>query len=236
LDRKDSSKKIIDKAQGRSALTEFESKQILTLYGIPVSKHEMATSAGDAVKAAEKIGYPVVLKVVSPEIIHKTDVGGVKLNLSSDVQVKEAYNEMMNTLRSKKIEAKVQGVLVEEMAEKGQEVIVGMKRDPTFGPVILFGLGGVFVEILKDVSLRVVPLTRNDALEMMGEIKGYPLLKGYRGQPPSDVESVVEIVLKAGQIAQDLEAISDIDLNPVFVQEAGKGSIVVDAKMLLRKK
>jgi len=234
LERRGKCLEIIRKAGGRSALSEFEARRILRLYGIAVTEQEIVMSADEAVNAAERMGYPVVLKVVSPEILHKTDVGGVKLNLPSGIEVRKAYNEIMDSLASRKIKANVLGISVEKMAEKAHEVIVGMKRDPTFGPVVLFGLGGIFVEVLKDISLRVVPMTRDDALEMIGEIKGYQILKGYRGQPPADVESVVEITLNLAQLAQDLEDVSEIDLNPVFVREVGKGSVVVDAKMLLK--
>lgn len=236
MKKKKEARKIIKEAEGRGALTEFESKQILSMYGIPVPKQGLARTIDEALAVAEEIGYPVALKVVSPNILHKTNAGGVKLGISSPSMVREAYIEILRKAKEYEPDADVWGILVQEMVEGEREVIVGMKRDPTFGPTVLFGLGGVFVEVLRDVALRVAPLTREDAFEMIKEIRGYPILEAYRGQPPADVESIVDIVMNVAQLAQDFRVISEMDLNPVFVREKGKGSIVVDARIILKGK
>jgi Acyl-CoA synthetase (NDP forming) len=174
--------KIIDKIKGdgRVTLTEYESKNILAAYDFPVTKEKLARDEEEAVNFAEEIGYPVVLKIVSPDITHKTDVGGVKVNVKSPDEVKTAYNELMG-IKDEIKDADIHGVLIQEMAPKGNEVILGMTQDPQFGPVLMFGLGGVFVEVLKDVSFRIPPLTRFDAEDMIKEIKAYPILEGVRG-------------------------------------------------------
>lgn len=220
-------------AVGRNALTDLESKQILTAYDIPIPKQGLAKTNSKAVKIAEKLGYPVALKVVSPDILHKTDAGGVKLHLDSPEKVEEAYMEILRKVKEYRSKANVWGVLVEKMVEKAREVIVGMKRDLTFGPIVLFGLGGIFTEVLKDTSLRSVPLSREDAVEMVREIRGYSILEAYRGQPPADIDSVVDLIIKIAHLSQDFQMISEMDLNPVFLREKNRGLIVVDARIIL---
>ncbi|MBS7643477.1 acetate--CoA ligase family protein [Candidatus Bathyarchaeota archaeon] len=226
---------IFDNAtrEGRTVLLEPEAKTICMEYGIPVTKFKLATSEEDAVKYAGEIGFPVVLKIVSPDVIHKFDVGGVILNLKNRKQVREAYSKIINNVKHSKPDARIVGVLVQEMAPSSTEVIVGMTKDPQFGPALMFGLGGIFVEVLKDVSFRVAPITERDAREMITEIKGYPLLKGYRGMPPADVDTIVQILLKTSKLVTEHPEVDQLDLNPIMVYE--KGAKVVDARMILSR-
>ncbi|UCD97107.1 MAG: acetate--CoA ligase family protein [Candidatus Bathyarchaeota archaeon] len=223
---------ILNKIGERRQLTELESKGVLSTWGLPVTNHRIVQTERKAVEAASTIGYPVVMKLVSPNIIHKTEAGVVQLNLRNDNDVRVAFDKLMNDGNAKASIA-VHGVLVEEMITEGVEIIVGMRRDEVFGPAILFGLGGIFVEVLKEVSLRVVPLTRNDALEMIQETKGYELLRGYRGARKADVESLVRIIQGVAQFSECFQSIQELDLNPVLVQEDGKGATIVDARITI---
>lgn len=226
--------KIIDKIKGdgRVTLTEYESKNILAAYNFPVTKEKLARDEEEAVNFAEEIGYPVVLKIVSPDITHKTDVGGVKVNVKSPDEVKTAYNELMG-IKDKIKDADIHGVLIQEMAPKGNEVILGMTQDPQFGPVLMFGLGGVFVEVLKDVSFRIPPLTRFDAEDMIREIKAYPILEGVRGGVSSDLDALVDCILKLSDLSVDLsDYIKEMDINPLFATE--KGAVAVDSLVILK--
>jgi acyl-CoA synthetase (NDP forming) len=209
----------------RLYLLEHECKAILRSIGVPTTSCLVAKSEEEAISMSEAIGYPVALKILSPEIIHKSDAGGVKLNLGRE-EVKGAYNELVARFKNHN----VVGVSVQEMAKPGLEVIVGASRDATFGPVLMFGLGGVFVEVLKDVAFRVIPVTECDAQEMIEEIKGYQLLQGYRGQS-ADIASLRDILLKVSDLVMAYPAIKEVDLNPVFAYP--KGSLVVDARMIL---
>jgi len=211
----------------RLYLLEHECKAILKSIGVPSTSCLVAKSEEEAVSMSEAIGYPVVLKILSPEIIHKSDAGGVKLNLGRE-EVKGAYSELIAKFKDRH----VVGVSVQEMAKPGLEVIVGAMRDATFGPVLMFGLGGVFVEVLKGVSFRVIPVAERDAQEIMEEIKGYQLLQGYRGQS-ADVASLRDILLKVSDLVMAYPAIKEVDLNPVFAYP--KGSLVVDARMILEE-
>src|SRR6266496_4003767 len=187
---------VIDNArsQGRTLLTEVESKQVLHEAGIPVALAVFAPDSTAAVQAAEKAGFPVVMKVVSPDVAHKSDVGGVRLGLESKKDVRLAFDEMMAAVKAAQPAARIEGVAVQRMAPAGTEVIIGMSKDPQFGPVMMFGLGGVFVEVLKDVAFRVVPIEERDARQMIEEIKGYPVLEGYRGHDPADVAKLRELL------------------------------------------
>ena len=226
---------IFDKVrkEGRTVLTEYEAKKLLKKAGIPIVATELAKTQKEAVSLSQKIGFPVALKIVSPDVVHKSDSGGVKLNIGSVSQVKSAYSEMMKTISQKYPDAVIQGVTVQKMARPGVEVIVGSSKDPQFGPVIMFGLGGIFVEVLKDVSFRVVPVRRRDADEMLKEIKGYSLLQGYRGKDPSDTAALVEIILKLSQFMEENQQVKELELNPVFAY--AKGALAVDARMILEK-
>jgi len=229
----DVTSKIIQKAlsEGRTYLLEPEAKEIIQSYGIPTTTFKIAKTPDEAVKHAEEIGYPVVLKIVSPDIIHKSDAGGVKVNLKNSTEVKTAFKEIEENVKKYKSNAKIIGILVQEYAPEGREVIVGMAKDPQFGPALMFGLGGIFVEVLKDVSFRVAPITRYDAEEMIKEIKGYPILEGIRGQPPVDLDALIDILLKVSDLSMDHPEIDQLDLNPIFAYP--EGAKAVDARIIL---
>jgi len=217
--------------EGRKFLLEHEAKAICQKYGIPVTKFKVASSVEEAVKFAEEIGYPVVLKIVSPDIIHKFDVGGVMLNLKSAEEVKNAYNQIIENVRKHKPNARILGVNVQEMAPPSTEVIVGAIKDPQFGPTIMFGLGGIFVEVLKDVTFRIAPITEEDAKEMISEIKAYPILRGFRGAPPADIEAITKILVNTSKLVMEHQEIKELDLNPIMVYKSGAKT--VDARIIL---
>ena len=221
----------IAKREGRSVLTEVEAKELLKQAGISVVETRLATSKNKATEISKELGFPVVLKIASPDVVHKSDVGGVKLDLRTVTQVGKAYSDIMKAIRTQYPEAKIQGVSVQKMARSGVEVIIGMSKDAQFGPVIMFGLGGILVEILKDVSFRIVPLARRDAREMIREIKGYPVLKGYRGQEPVDVSYLEEMILKVSSFVEQHPEIEELDLNPVFAYS--DGAVAVDARVII---
>ena len=218
-----------------SALNEHEAKLLLRECGVPVVREEIAKTLDEALSQAEKIGYPVCLKVVSPQILHKTEVGGVALNIGSPEDLKTSYDGIMKNARSRMPHAEILGVLVQEMIGDGTEVIVGVSQDPQFGPVVLFGLGGIFVEALTDVSLRVAPVSRAEAWDMVNEIKGAQVLKGFRGKPPADVDSIVDVLVRLSSFASSQkDRIAEIDINPLIVREKGRGARAVDALVVLR--
>jgi acyl-CoA synthetase (NDP forming) len=224
---------VIEKArsEGRAVLTEVESKQILHEAGIPVAVASAAATAKEAVGLAERSGYPVVMKVLSPDIAHKSDVGGVKVGLESAADVGAAFEEIMAAVKERQPDARVEGVAVQKMAPAGTEVIVGMSKDPQFGPVMMFGLGGIFVEVLKDVAFRIVPLEPKDAREMVREIKGFPVLEGVRGQEPADVAALEKLILQVSEFIEKHPEIEELDLNPVFAYK--DGVIAVDARIVV---
>ncbi|MCJ7785115.1 MAG: acetate--CoA ligase family protein [Desulfobacterales bacterium] len=227
------SQSIIEKAKNasRTLLNEIESKVLLSEAGIPVVETKLATSKQEAIAISKKLGFPVVLKIVSPEISHKSDVGGVKLDLKTSKQVEAAYEEILSAVKQKYPHAVIDGVSVQKMARPGTEVIVGMTKDAQFGPVLMFGLGGILVELLKDVSFRIVPFEREDAREMIREIKGYPILEGFRGREPADVSILEEILLKISRFVDDHPEIKELDLNPIFAYK--DGAVTVDARIIL---
>ena len=212
-------------------LTEAEAYELLSKYGIPVPKYSVVSSEEEALKIAKRLEFPLVMKIVSPDIMHKTDIGGIKMNIINSPQVKESYKNIFCNVRKNKPEARINGMLLYKQAPKGVEVIVGMIRDPQFGPTVMFGLGGIFIEILKDVTFRVCPVKRADIEEMLTEIQGIKMLQGYRGQPRCDVNAIIDIILQISRLALDYSVITEIDLNPIIVYE--KGAIVVDAKIFL---
>ena len=224
---------VIDKArsQGRAVLSEIESKQVLEEAGIPVARARLASTAKEAAQAAESLGFPVVLKIVSPDVTHKSDVGGVKLGLRSAKEVEAAFGEIVASVKQRQPDARIEGVAVQKMAAPGTEVIVGMSKDPQFGPVLMFGLGGVFVEVLKDVPFRIVPLEPRDARQMVREIKGFPVLEGVRGQEPADLEALEKLILKLSEFVEAHPEIDELDLNPVFAYKAG--ALAVDARIVI---
>jgi acetyl-CoA synthetase (ADP-forming) len=221
--------RIIDEVrrEGRKNLTEYESKKVLASYDFPITKEKLVGDEDEAIKTADEIGYPVVLKVVSPQIIHKSDVGGVKLDVKNPDELRRAYRELMGITRD------LHGILVQEMVAEGNEVIMGMAHDPQFGPVLMFGLGGVFVEVLKDFSLRIPPLSRYDAEEMIKEIRAYPILEGARGRVASDLDSLIDCLLKLSDLAMDLgDIIDEMDVNPLFAKE--DSALAADSLILLK--
>ena len=215
----------------RTVLTEIEAKQILIEAGINCTETRQATTKDGAVAICEEIGYPVVLKISSVDITHKSDAGGVKVNLPDKAAVEKAYDEIMASCTAKHPDADIEGVAVQGMAKPGTEVIIGMTKDPSFGPVLMFGLGGIFVEVLKDVAFRIVPLEKNDASEMIDEIKGKKLLEGYRGEDPADIPFLEQMLLKLSQLVDITQGIEEIDMNPVFAYQ--QGAVVVDARIIL---
>ena len=219
------------KKEKRKFLLEPEAKTVCMRCGIPVTNFKVAKNEAEAVKFAEEIGYPIVLKIVSPDIIHKSDVGGVVVGLKTAKDVRNAYKQILSNVKRHKADAKIVGVLVQEMAPSSTEVIVGATKDPQFGPAVMFGLGGIFVEVLKDVTFRVAPITVDEAREMITEVKAYPLLKGYRNQPPADIEAIVQILLNTSRLVMEHQEIKELDLNPIMVYE--KGAKTVDARIIL---
>ncbi len=216
---------------GRTLLTEIEAKQVLEEAGVPVSPARLAKTKDDAVKMAGQLGYPIVLKIVSPQITHKSDVGGVALDLTSADDVAAAFDRIVASAKQHEPNATIDGVAVQRMEKQGIEVIVGMTKDPQFGPVLMFGLGGVLVEVLKDVAFRVVPINQRDARQMVREIKGFPLLEGYRGQDPADVARLEQLLLKVSEFVEQHPEVAELDLNPVFAYK--DGAIAVDARIVL---
>jgi len=218
------------------AMTEWRSKLILDAYKIPITREYLAETAEDAVRAAEEIGYPVVLKIMSPDLLHKTEVGGVVLNISGPDQVKKAFEQIVERAYKSNPAAVIEGILVQEMLGQGLEVFIGIKKDPVFGPAVAFGLGGIFVEVLKDTAIRIAPLREEDAREMITEIKGKALFEGVRGRPPVDVDALVDILMKVSRLAVELEdSIDEIDINPLLVYEKGAGVIAADALIVTAK-
>ena len=196
--------------------------------------YRVAKNLDNVIVAARKIGYPVVLKIVSPDIMHKIDIGGVKVNLKNDNDVKKAYYSITKSVTRKRPAAIIQGFLIQKhFSAKGIEIIVGANTIKGFGSLIMFGLGGTFVEIFKDVAFRLTPLTRQDAFNMIKETKGYQILKGFRGQPSYDIESIVDYLLRLSQLVTDYPQIKELDLNPITVLEDGKGIVIMDAKAII---
>ena len=200
-------------------------------YNIPVTTFKLAKNEEEAATFANQIGFPVVLKIVSPEIIHKSDAGGVRVNLKNATEVRSAYVRIVENAKKYNPEAKIIGVLVQEMAPQSTEVIVGAIKDPQFGQTLMFGLGGIFVELLKDVTFRIAPLTREDAHEMVTKVKAYPLLTGYRNTPPADLDAIIKVLLNTSKLVMDYPEIKELDLNPIMAYQ--KGVKTVDARIIL---
>lgn len=228
--------KIIQKAlfDGRLQLGAETSLKILSAYGIKSPEIKLARTAKEAGTIAKKMGFPVVMKVSSPDIIHKSDVKGVRLNIRDEREAREVFEEILITAQSKMPSAEIQGVSIQKMIMSGKEVIIGMASDPQFGPLLMFGLGGIYVEALKDVSFRVAPVSESDVYSMIKEIKGYPILAGVRGETQSDLEAIKETILRLAQLVMDFPQISELDINPFRVFTQGEGGIAVDARIGLR--
>ncbi len=226
---------IISKAKSRQPvfLSEPEGHEILKAYGLPVPEYRLVKTSEQAIKAAAEIGYPVVLKIVSPQILHKTDAGGVRINITDDAKMRDDFAGLLKTVSNRKPDADIWGVLVQKMALKGTETILGMKRDHQFGPLLMFGLGGILVEVLKDVVFRVAPISDISAESMVTGIKAYRILKGFRGEPPKDTGKIRECLQRLSQLVTDFEEFDEIDINPLLVSEKGKGALVLDARIVL---
>ena len=224
---------VIEQARndGRLMLTEVESKMLIAEAGIDTVEAKLASTKKEAIEIAGETGYPVALKIISPDVSHKSDKGGVILGLKNKTEVSRAYSNIMASIRQQDPEAKILGVSVQKMARPGVEVIMGMTKDDQFGPVLMFGLGGVFVEVLKDVSFRIVPIAQRDANQMIREIKGFPVLQGYRGMEPARIDALEEMLLKLSLFVDRTSEIKELDLNPVFAYE--DGAVAVDARIVL---
>ena len=217
--------------KSQNLLTEIESKALLKKAGIPVVEAKLARSKKEAVSISHEMGFPVVLKISSADVVHKSDSGGVKLGLANATQVGKAYSEILFSIKQAYPQAQIDGVSVQPMAAPGVEVIVGMSKDPQFGPVLMFGLGGILVEVLKDVSFRIVPVTARDAKAMIKEIKGYPVLEGYRGQKPASIPALEKLIVKVSQFVERNPQIRELDLNPIFAYP--DKAVAVDARIIL---
>ena len=224
---------IIERArsEARTLLTEIESKELLGQAGINVIATRLAASSSEAVSISKQIGFPVVLKIASPDITHKNDTGGVRLALETPEQIEKAYDVILRNINQKQPQARVQGVSVQKMAPPGIEIIIGMSKDAQFGPVLMFGLGGVWVEIIEDISFRVTPITRKDAGEMIREIKGYQLLTGHGGREPVDISKLEDCLLAVSEFVEANPIVKEIDLNPVIAYS--DSAVAVDARVVL---
>lgn len=224
------------RADGRDSLTEVEAKELFSIYGLPVTPTKLARTEDEAVQLAREIGFPIVMKIVSPDILHKSDAGGVKVNIKDEPSAREAYRAILKNAKDYRADADIHGVAIQEMAPWGTEVILGSINDPTFGPTMMFGLGGIFVEVLKDVTFRVAPVSVSQAKRMFSEIRGAPILAGVRGEAPRDIAALADTICRYSTMILDLaEEISESDANPVLVYEEGKGAKVVDARVILKK-
>lgn len=231
LQEHEGKKDLTDMLQLGIKLSESQSSNILESYGIPTTKSRVGVSENEAINHAKNIGYPVVLKIDSPDIPHKSEANAIRLNLANDLEVRTAYKEISQNAGKFKADAKINGVSVQEMLPKGVEVIVGVTNDSVFGPVIMFGLGGIFVEVFEDISFRIAPITKRDALEMIEEIKGYKILKGARGKPPVDIDAIADVLLKVSKLVSDYrDEIKELDINPLIVYE--KGIVAADAMLV----
>ena len=213
----------------QTVLTEFESKNLLKEIGIPIPEQELAITKEETIAVAKKIGFPVVLKLMAEDIVHKSDTGAVKLNINNEVEIVTAYDELMKIPSQSE-----KSISVQKMADEPiTELIIGMTTDAQFGPALMFGIGGILVELLEDVSFRIAPITEYDAREQIHEIKGFPILDGYRGKPKADLDAIVNTLLKISDLVIKHEEINEMDLNPVFIYESGL--VCVDARIILKK-
>ncbi len=222
------------RAEGRVTMGDAEARMVQEAYGIPLPKSVIAATADEAVTAAEQIGYPVVMKIASPDILHKSDIGGIKLNITSASEVRDAFDLLVYRGRRFMPDANIWGCQVQQMVKGGREIIIGVSRDPQFGPLIMFGLGGIYVEALKDVTFRVAPIDRRNAKEMLNEIRSYKLLRGVRGEKPSDTKAIVDTLLRISQLVTDFPEIVELDINPLLVFEEGRGVMGIDMRLALK--
>jgi acetyltransferase len=219
---------------GRSKLIEVKALQALEAYGFPTVPFKLAPTADDAVAAAAEMGFPVVMKIAGPKILHKTDVGGVKLDLRDEAAVRSAYEVMIETVRSRMgDDIEIWGVLIQKMLDRGKEVILGVTRDERFGPVLMFGLGGIYTETFRDVAFRLAPIRENEADEMIHDIRSIKLLEGVRGEPASDLNAVADCLMRLSQFVTDHPRVQELDINPLLVYPQGKGAMAADARIIL---
>jgi acetyltransferase len=221
--------------QGVREIGETESKEILEAYGFVTPRGSIATTAEQAANIARQLGLPVVLKIWSPDILHKSDVGGVRVGINSEQEVKDAFDLMMYRIPKKRPEANIPGVLVQEMCKSGREVILGMNRDPHFGPLMMFGMGGVMVEVLKDISFYLAPLTADEAKQMLISTKTYKMLEGVRGQEGVDIDKIAEGLQRLSQLVMEFPQIREVDINPYVVGSEGSTPVAVDARISLEE-
>ena len=231
-------KEVIAKAKSRTphAILEPEGYQILSAYKLPILPYALVKNAEEAVTWTKKNGYPLVIKIVSQDILHKTEVGGVMVDIETEEELRTKFKELLDRVKQKKPEARIEGILIQPMAASGVETIIGIKRDPQFGPLIMFGTGGINVEVFKDVSFRICPVRELSTLHMIQEIKGYKLLKGFRGKGPADIDKIAESLQRLSQLAVDFPCFSEIDVNPFVIYEKGKGACAIDARFLYSEK
>ena len=221
------------KPRGKRELSEIDSKKLLAAWEIPVNLTKLAKSLNDAIRAAREIHYPLVMKIASPDILHKSEAKGVVVGIGSELELMQAYKDLMNNARAYKQDAEIIGVTVQEYLPPAREIIIGALQDPSFGATVMFGLGGVLVEVLKDISFRLAPLSLEEAREMILDIKGYPILSGLRGNPPADIDAVADLIRRVGNLTHEFPEIKELDMNPVFVLNAGKGVVAVDARIVI---
>ncbi|PLS78017.1 MAG: acyl-CoA synthetase [Chloroflexi bacterium] len=221
------------RGQGRLELGEVEAREVMAAYGMRLPESQLARSPEEAVEIANRIGYPVVLKISSPDILHKSDIGGVRAGIESANEARDAYELIEYRARRYQPNADIRGVLVQQQAPKGRECLVGVSRDPQLGPMIGFGMGGIYVEVLKDVVFRLAPLSQQEAQEQIEAIRSFPILRGVRGQAPADIPSILDTILRTSQLVTDFPEIVEMDINPLMVYDHGQGSIVLDARIIL---
>jgi acetyl coenzyme A synthetase (ADP forming)-like protein len=221
------------RAEGRLSIGDAEARRVMEAYGLPVPQSRLASTAEEAVRFAEEIGFPVVIKIASPDILHKTDIGGIKLDVRTPADVRDAFDLLTYRAMRYMPDAELWGCQVQEMVGGGREVILGMNRDPQFGPLMMFGLGGIYVEALKDVTFRIAPFSRDEARAMLTEIRAVNLLRGVRGEPPADLEAIEDVLLRLSQLVIDFPEIVEMDINPLIVFEKGRGAMSVDMRLVL---
>jgi acetyltransferase len=221
------------RSEGRNTIGDAEAQDILKAYGIVTPQSTVTATPDEAVAYASQIGYPVVMKIASPDILHKSDVGGIIVGVDGDEAVREGFDTLIERAKAHHPDAVIWGCQIQEMVKDAREVIIGMNRDPQFGPLVMFGLGGIYVEVLKDVAFRVAPMSRPQAKEMVEAIRSYRLLTGVRGQPPSDLDAVVDTILRVAQLVTDFDEIAELDINPLLVRQQGQGAVAVDMRLIL---
>lgn len=222
------------RAEGRKTIGDTEAQTILEAYGITTPRSSVAATPEEAIAYCKQVGYPVVMKIASPDILHKSDVGGIKVGVKNEAEVREWFKTIVDRAKAAKPDATIWGIQIQEMVQDAREIIIGMNSDPQFGPLIMFGLGGIYVEVLKDVSFRVAPMTRLQAKQMIEQIRSYKLLTGVRGQAPADLDATIDVLLRVSQLVTDFPEIAELDINPLMVRDQGKGAVAVDMRLILK--